>query len=131
MDNTTRIQAALTTMLAHPAEDGAWVVIEHPSGKFVQFTGSVPGPLLLDLPWQPLSEAEFYRAVAYFKKFGVAGDDRELFDVNGNPAGTQFTFNLTLESEDSAAAVALVIFEEVYRLPRDFEFRINASWEQP
>jgi hypothetical protein len=87
--------------------------------------------LLLDLPWQPLSDAEFYRAVAYFKRFGVAGQESELFDVNGNPAGTQFTFDLTLDSEDSAAAMALDIFEEVYRLPRDFEFRINPSWEQP
>ena len=70
------------------------MVIEHGSGKFVQFAGSATESLLMDLPWQPMSEAEFYRAVAYFRKSGVAGDEVEMFDLRGKPTDPQFTFNM-------------------------------------
>ena len=66
MDNTTAIKIALEKLRVQPEDAGAFVVIENlESGKLVQFTGSLDRPLLLDLPSQTLSEAEFYRAVAF------------------------------------------------------------------
>ena len=129
MDNAPQIKQALCSLLAKPSEDKPWVIIEHDSGIFVQFAGSATEPLLLDLPWQPMSEAEFYRAVVYFKKFGVVGDEVEMFDLQGNRADPQFTFNMTFRSGDIATKVALDIFDEVYGLPRDSELAIATSWD--
>ena len=124
-----QIGAALRLLLGRPREEKPWVVIEHDSGKFVQFAGSLAEPLVLDLPWQPMSEAEFYRAVAYFKKLGIAGDELEMFDRDGKPVSPQFTFNMTFRSAEAATEVILEIFDQVYGLPRDSRFAITSSWD--
>ena len=128
MDHFYQIKDALQSLLGQPGEDKPFVIIDHPSGKFVQFTGSTSEPLLLDLPSQPLSEAEFYRAVAYFKRFGVVGADHEVFDPDGCSAGTQFAFNVTFDSAEKASAAALEIFELIYGLPKDAKLTIERSW---
>lgn len=129
MENAVQINVALRLLLGKPSEDKPWVVIEHSSGKFVQFAGSVAEPLLLDLPWQPMSEAEFYRAVAYFKKLGVAGDEVEMFDLQGNRANPQFTFNMTFCSVHAAVEATLDIFNEVYGLAKESELVVATSWD--
>ncbi len=129
MENASPIRRALCSLLVKPRDDNPWVVIEHDSGKFVQFAGSAGEPLLLDLPWQPMSEAEFYKAAAYFKKHAVAGAEREMFDLEGKPTDPQFAFNRSFRSVEAATEVALEIFEEVYNLPRNVELAVATSWE--
>ena len=86
--------------------------------KFVQFTGSLGRPLALDLAAEALSEAEFYRAVAFFRRRGVVGREHELFDApGGRPLGEQFTFQYPLRSIADAVEVTLSIFDEVYHTP--------------
>jgi hypothetical protein len=80
--------------------------------------GSLQCPLLLDLPAQTLSEAEFYRAVAFFRRRGAAGQEIEMFDApGGRPVAEQFTFQLPLPSTEAAAEVVFAVFAEVYMLP--------------
>jgi hypothetical protein len=78
----SRVQAlttALQTLLVQPNDACAFVIIEDvESKKFVQFVGSLERPLLLDLPAQSLSETEFYRAVLFFRRRGVGGQEYEL-----------------------------------------------------
>src|SRR4051812_16160716 len=103
MENTRKIKAALRQLVRRAADDRPWVIFEHPTGKFVQFAGSVDEPLLLDLPWQPLSEAEFYRAATFFKRLGVTGRELEMLDPEGNKAAPQFAFNIAYPSVEAAA----------------------------
>jgi hypothetical protein len=129
MENAALIRRALCSLLGKPRDDNPFVVIQHDSGKSVQFAGSAAEPLLLDLPWQPMSEAEFYKAAAYFKKPAVAGAEREMFDVEGKPRDPRSGFYMTFRSVDIATEVALEIFEEVYNLPRNVELAVATSWE--
>jgi hypothetical protein len=129
MDNTEKIKVAFRLLLSGSSQEKPWVRIEHSSGKFVQFAGSLAEPLLLDLPWQPMSEAEFYRAVAYFKKLGVVGEEMKMFDHGGRPVVPQFTFGMTFHCVDAATKTVLDIFDEVYSLPRDSKLAIATSWD--
>jgi hypothetical protein len=125
------IKAVLSELLCQPDDDWPFVLIEHnPSKKFVQFAGSVTRPLVLDLPWQTLSEAEFYRAVAYFRKMGVAGEEEDMLDApSGRKVGKQFTFQMIFSDDvEGAIAAALPIFQEVYQFPGGCELLVKASW---
>src|SRR5262249_42799028 len=119
MDNITAITTALKRLLAQPEDAMPFVIVENANTKkFVQFTGSLGSPLLLDLPAQTLSEAEFYRAVGFFRSRGVEGQQYELLDApGGRPVADQFTFQLPLNSVAEAAEVTLALFAEVYRTP--------------
>jgi len=118
MDNTTAIKTALESLLVQADEARAFAIIEHSdSGKFVQFAGSLSSPLLLDLPWQTLSEAEFYRAVVFFRRLGIAPPEYELFDGPlGKPVAKQVTFQFQLRSVEVATEIAIAIFAEIYLL---------------
>ena len=129
MENAALIRHALCSLLGKPCETAPAVAIEHDSGKFVQFFGSAAEPLVLDLPGLAMSEAEFYKAVAYFKKHGVAGTERGTFDEKGQPTYPLFSFNMTFRSVDIATEVALEIFEQVYNLPRNVELAVETNWE--
>ncbi len=120
MDNLTRIQHALSSLMVRPNDD-AFVIVEHePTGKFVQFAGSAAELLLLDLPSQTLSELEFYRAVEFFRRMGVTGEENSLLDEPyGHVVGTQFSFNANFRSAEDAARTAMMIFKEVYGYPED------------
>jgi hypothetical protein len=128
MDNSAAIRRALDSLLAQPDDTGAFVIIEDAaSQKFVQIAGSRERPLLLDLPAQTLSEVEFYRAVAFFKRRGVVGQEHELLDTpGGRPVTEQFTFQLQLESVSAAIEVVDALFVEVYRLP-DCRFHVTTG----
>jgi hypothetical protein len=128
MDSSITIRNALDSLLAQPDDAGSFVIIEDEvSQKFVQFVGSIDRPLLLDLPAQTFSEAEFYRAVAFFKRRGVVGQEFEMLDApGGQPVGEQFTFQLQLESVSDAIEVVRALFAEVYRLP-DCRFHVITS----
>lgn len=119
MDTKTAIKTALASVLVQPDDACAFVVIEDTATrKFVQFVGSLERPLLLDLPAQALSEAEFYRAVAFFRRRGVVGQEYELLDQpGGRPVSELFTFQLPMRSVDEAADVVFAVFEQVYLLP--------------
>jgi hypothetical protein len=119
MDNTTAITTALQRLLAQPEDALPFVIVENAeTRKFVQFTGSLKRPLLLDLPAQTLSEAEFYRAVTFFRRHGVVGQEYELLDAPGGlPVTEQFSFQLPLGSIADAAEVTLSLFDEVYHTP--------------
>lgn len=119
MGSATTIKEALDSLLAQPDDACAFVIVEDAaSKKFVQFVGSLDRPLLLDLPAQTLSEVEFYRAVAFFKRRGVVGEENEMLDKpGGRVVGEQFTFQLQLASSSDAIEVVDALFEEVYQLP--------------
>jgi hypothetical protein len=119
MDSNTAIRIALETLVVQPEDACPFVIVEDAeSKKFVQFVGSLDKPLLLDLPAQTLSEAEFYRAVTFFRRRGVAGQEYELLDApGGRPVGEQFTFQLLFHSVDSAVEAVFGVFEQVYLLP--------------
>lgn len=69
------IKAKLTELLRQPEDELRFVVVEdRDSEKFVQFTGSISQPLVLDLPWQTLSEAEFYG----LSPFSGSGELKEI-----------------------------------------------------
>jgi hypothetical protein len=126
MGSFATVRKALDSLLAQPVDAGAFVIIEDAaSQKFVQFIGSLSRPLLLDLPWQTFSEAEFYRAVAFFKKRGVVGQEYETLDApGGRPVGTQYSFQLQLDSVSAAIEVVHALFREVYELP-DCRFHVT------
>jgi hypothetical protein len=131
MENAAIVTASLRELLLQPEDDLAFVIIEHSaSKKFVQYSGSVSRPLFLDLPSQTLSEAEFYRAVAYFRRLGVAGAEYEVLDEpGGRPVAEQFSFQTTFRSVETATGVALEVFEQVYRFPSNCRLSVNKSWQ--
>src|SRR4051812_40584942 len=113
--NRSRIRDALMALTSRSNVD-AFVIVEHQlTAKFVQFSGSVSEPLMLDLPHQTLSELEFHRAVTFFRKFGVEGREFELFDhPDGKVVGQQYSFNMEFGSVDDAVDVTIAVFEQVY-----------------
>jgi hypothetical protein len=124
------IKSALESLVCQPQGDSTFVVVAHPpSGKFVQFVGSASSPVMLDLPWQTMSEQEFYRAVKYFKQWGVAGQEYPVLDQPGGmPVGDQFTFQMTFRSMDTAVEVAWGVFQHVYQLPQDCSLTATKGW---
>ncbi len=128
MDNLALIRNALTSLLVRGKED-AFVIIEHrQSGKFIQFAGSASELLLLDLPSQTMSEAEFYRAVEFFRRRGIIGYDHDMLDEpGGRVVGQQFSFNVTIQSVDEAARTALDVLQVVFQLPTDCDLLITEN----
>ena len=133
MENASLIRSALCLMLDRPRDEGPFVLIKRASGtfvvKYVRFVRVVgTKPLFLDLPSDRWSEAEYYRAAAYFKKHGVAGE-QDWFDKEGEPTFPEEIFCMVFDSVDKATEVALDIFDEVYGLPRNLELTVETSWE--
>ena len=119
VDTKIAIRSVLESLLLQTDDACAFALIEHSdSGKFLQFVGSVSSALLLDLPWQALSEVEFYRAVEFFRQRGIANVEHQLLDApSGKPVAKQLTFQESFRSVDAATEVAISLFEQVYRLP--------------
>jgi len=114
-NNRTRIRDALTALNLRVNVDAFVIVEDQVTRKFVQFAGSSNEPLTLDLPHQTLSELEFYRAVTFFRKLCVEGNEHQLFDEpGGRVVGKQSSFNMEFASVEDAADVTVRIFEEVY-----------------
>jgi hypothetical protein len=129
MDNLELIKSSLQQLLLQPPADNAFLIIEQrPSGKFVQFIGSTSDPLFLDLPWQTLSEQEFYRAVGYFKRFGASGEELDQFDEQGLPVEKGFSFQMTIPSIEMAVEVAWGVFERVYLFSKTCNLAVTESW---
>ena len=125
MNNLTKITNALSNLLTRTNSD-AFVIIQHQATqKFVQFAIAEQRKLLLDLPAQTLSETEFYRAVSFFQKRGVSGEEYPLLDQpGGQVAAMQFTFNMTFTHVDDAAETAHKVLGEIYGFPADCEINI-------
>lgn len=108
-----RIVQALEEMLRREA--GAFVIIiETRTEKYVQFAGSddVEDPLLLDLPWQPLSPQEHARA-------------REIFAHLSERAEVESGFQLELDRDPQQGAdLALRVLREVYHFGDDAELAL-------
>lgn len=128
MDNLALIRDSLCSLLVR-GNDDAFVIIEHKqSGKFVQFAGSATEQLLLDLPWQTLSELEFYRAVDFFRQRGITGAEHDVFDEAGGPVSAQqFSFNMTFRSVEEASRFALDVLQTVFQLPEDFDLMVTEN----
>src|SRR5262245_54677429 len=95
-DNLALIRDALSSLLVRRNEDAFVIIEDRQSGKFVQFAGSACEMLLLDLPSQPMSEPEFYRAVEFFRRRGIIGYDHDMLDeLGGRVVGQQFSFSVT------------------------------------
>jgi hypothetical protein len=128
MSNREIIVAKLTALLARSNED-AFVVFEHASsGKFVQFAGSTSEPLLLDLPSQTLCKVEFDRAVAFFRRVGVAGEEHEVLDEpGGSVVGRRFSFTYSPGTVEEAADVAVGVFREIFDFADGFEMVVREN----
>ncbi|MCC6909206.1 MAG: hypothetical protein IT430_14790 [Phycisphaerales bacterium] len=114
--DATEISASLGRLLGRStATDDCFVIIkEKSSDKFVQFSGSVEEPLLLNLPAQSLSAAERGRAEALFKTLDAQADlIEDSFYVNFDRDAT------------AASAAAIAVFREVYQLPEEIELTIT------
>jgi len=104
-------------MLEQTRDEPFVIVEETKSKKFVQFTGSVTGGLLLDLPIQTLAREEQERAQRLFVALGGPGLEKwPVFDVpGGNPVGEQAGFQMDFGRDaDRAATIAMRVFREVY-----------------
>lgn len=124
------VEVALRRLLERESDD-AFVIVEHaPTGKFVQFVGSSTQPLLLDLPLQPLVSVEVRRAAALFEELGVQLESWPVLDQpEGSVVGTQSGLQVAFERQEvaQAAALALRVFTEVYKLPADFPLSIEEN----
>ncbi len=107
----------------------AFVIVTHPaSGKFVQFAGGVGQPLLLDLPAQALDDAEWHRAIAFFRRLGVDVSEHELLDrPGGRQVGRHVGFEAEFESVNLAARTALDVIETIFELPLDAGLEIEEN----
>ncbi len=113
------IKAALDRILAHPARDERFVVVDDPdSGKFVQFDMR-NDEIAIDLPVVALSAAERERATTLFASAGVSGP-RTVTDQQ--PDGREWplaTFQLGFGGDSARAAeFATRVMQEVFLLPR-------------
>jgi hypothetical protein len=128
MNQYRTVEEALDRLLGRG--EGAFVVFEDlASGKFVQFSGSIDEPLLLDLPLQELSDVELGRAEILFRDLGVDYREWPVLDgPGGQVAGTQGGFQLELGQDTKrGAGLTLRIFAEVFRLPADFLLSLEES----
>lgn len=124
-----RIESALTRMLARQNEDALVIFEEKSSRKFVQFTGSVGGGLLLDLPFQALDRTELERARNYFLEHGVRAEGYDIFDApGGEVVGRQYSFQKDFGHDVRAAAnVVSDVFRRVYQLSSDFDLGVTEN----
>ncbi len=109
----TQIAAAIQKTLSGP--QGGFVIFEEKStGKFVQFAGSSQEPLILDLPWQTLSEDEKVRA-------------RTVLAPHGGTEG-EHGFQLNLDRDaDRAAQITMEVFRDVYQIAEPLELKTSAG----
>jgi len=121
------IREALTNLRKRPT--GAFVIIEEPkSGKFIQFSGSIDEPLLLDLPAQALSPDELNKAKRVFKEFGYSGPETYQLQEypGGPPAGEQTSFMVKFGSDiDRATQFSVVVLYQVYGLDESTRLKLT------
>jgi hypothetical protein len=117
LDFYSEVHYHLIGLTCRTKEGARLVIREMGTGKFVQFVGSETECLLLDVPTEPLTELEFYRAVRFFKRFGVKENQEEAVKYReGIPAGRPFSFNMPFLILNEAAQAAVAFFREVYLL---------------
>jgi hypothetical protein len=118
------VEEALDRLLTRGGD--AFVVFEDTaSGKFVQFSGSMDEPLLLDLPGQELSDVELGRAEVFFRDLDVslASDGQ-----GGQTSRTEGSFQLLLGQDTKRGAdLTLRIFAEVFQLSADLSLSIEEN----
>jgi hypothetical protein len=128
--NAERINTALPALLSRHNDDAFVIFEERESGKYVQFAGSVPEPLLPDLPSQALTAEEEQRAALLFSELGSGNAtsanlyDRPLWPVVGRQISYQLAFG---QDSGRAAEVTTRIFNEVYHLPPAFALSITEN----
>jgi len=120
------VREALERLLQRPT--GAYLIIEDvKSGKFVQFSGSIDEPLLLDLPSQTLSSGEMMQAKALFTKLGYPGPETYQLQKypGGLPAGEQTSFMVNFGKDiENATELTLIVFHQVYGLEHNAKLNI-------
>jgi len=120
------ISASLENLLAQTSQDKSSVLSDAASGKFLQFACN-NGSILLDLPAQPLTDAEWLRASDYFSRLGHDLQEYDLFDHPGGCVATaQRSYQLKLANDVARAIqVAMDLFSEVFQLPAEFELVVE------
>lgn len=128
-DNCQLVADELSALLRRTNADAFVIIEEARSGKFVQFAGRAGDPLWLDLPSQTLSEAEFERAVRYFRLHGQESQEYDLLDEPGGvPVNRQVSFQMSLGDDvQRAAQITLEIFLQVFQFPKDIVLRIERN----
>lgn len=119
------VEAALGRLIERPAEELAFVIVEHPpSEKYVQFA-TEDGDLFGDLPMVALAPDERERARALFAELGVAGPVTAEAPTPGPTPGTAEPYEVSTFQKrfgtDTKAACRFAdrVLREVYLLPED------------
>ncbi len=117
-DNRARIVSALKELSQQTEGDGFATIEVASTKQCVQFTGSASEPLVIDLPRQGASDAEWVRATTFFARLGVA--PRSI------PGIDSMSFNFECGRDaDRAADLAMSIFGEVFQLRDPYDLRIT------
>ncbi|MEM8605741.1 MAG: hypothetical protein AAGF92_01450 [Myxococcota bacterium] len=121
------VETALRALL-NRSNEASFVVVSVKSDRFVQFAMD-PGGLFLDFPADRLTREEMERAHRLFDSRGGVLQDMELFDVTtGAQSGTMKTFRVELSDDATRGAdLALQIFREVHRIPKDATLYIEEN----
>jgi hypothetical protein len=125
-----RVMQALSKLLKRTNTDSYVIFIDGNTGAFVQLLTSPPGNLMFDLPDKPLGQPAMARAEQYFARRGVELTSSQLYrDAQmAEPAGIARSFQLDLGRDvQRATRVVFEVFDEIYRLPQQFELTIEEN----
>lgn len=113
-----KVRKALYALLQRDGEDAFVIFEDQRTQKFVQFAGSASEGLLLDLPFQALTDAERERATVIL--CGSSTQD----DAEGVFAAFQVPFHQDVEA---ATAATMQVFLNVYALPLAFRLVVTEN----
>lgn len=114
--NREAISDSLRNLLERSEAEAFVIFVDARTGNFCQFIGSQKGPLLLDLPFSSLSDAERRRARRFFAECGyerVEGEEGFLVEL-GRDIG-------------EGTKLAVGTFKNVYRADPDFSLKIEEN----
>ncbi|MES0828476.1 tetratricopeptide repeat protein [Ruegeria sp. SCP11] len=117
---------ALNRMRERP--EGFVIIEQRPAGKFVQFATSANRNILMNVPYQALSDAENERAAKFFadRDFDASYEALVYGPATSKQVGVQRSYEVILDEDGGAAAkLAEDFFAEVYLFSDGFSFYIE------
>ncbi len=129
MNNSERITQELTSLLTRSNKDAFVIFEDKETRKYVQFSGSIREPLLLNLPAVALSSSELDRAKKIFAEYNIKLEKSPFGKYEGGPVtGYDYQFFMDLGKDiNKASKISMRIFNEVYLLPNTFNLGVDAN----
>ena len=129
MNNSERITQELTSLLSRSNKDAFVIFEDKKTKKYVQFSGSIREPLLLNLPAVALSSSELDRAKQLFAEYNIKLEKSPHGDFEGGPVtGYDYQFFMELGKDaNKAASITMRVFSEVYLLPQNFNLGVETN----